>query len=429
MSKEPQQFLPFRRGSERRGSAHCAEDGTPAVERRTRTIDWITLFKDADQQAVTDALGECEVLPLPAGTVLLQIGAINHDVYILLSGILSIHFDDDLNPDKAISIFPGECVGELSVIDGKPVSALVLTETDARVVKVGGNVFWQRLMTVPGVAKNLVLTLTSRVRATNIMTLNALREQLELTHLRKELDTARQLQASMLPLERPLFPERSEEIEVCGLMEPASNVGGDLFDCFFVDDNLLFFCIGDVSGHGIAAALFMARTIGLLRILAVNIQQPDKLLETLNERLCKGNETNLFVTLFCGFFNLESGELLYSNGGHCAPMRFANGCVSLLPMPKGPLVGTFPGARFAAMACKLVDNDVLLCYSDGITEANNPDGAEFSEHRCLAILEQAGRLPLPELLDALRREVAVFTGTNKLEDDCTMFAVRRLVAP
>ncbi len=111
----------------------------------------------------------------------------------------------------------------------------------------------------------------------------------------------------MLPLQRPLFPGRTD-IDVCGFMEPASKVGGDLFDAFFVDNRTLFVCVGDVSGHGIAAALFMVRVIGLLRILAMESTQPEKILETLNDRLCIGNDTNLFVTLFCGFLNTHSAN-------------------------------------------------------------------------------------------------------------------------
>jgi sigma-B regulation protein RsbU (phosphoserine phosphatase) len=396
---------------------------SPAAQGRVATMGWIALFAGADQGAVSAALGDSEVMRLPAGSVLLRSGAINHDVYILLDGTLSVHFDSNLDPSKALFISPGECVGELSVIDGKPVSALVLAASDVRVVKVRGEVFWDDLMTVPGVAKNLALTLAARVRSSNMQALDALREQLELTHLRKELGMARQLQASMLPLERPLFPERTD-VEVCGLMEPASHVGGDLFDCFFISNELMFFCIGDVSGHGIAAALFMARTIGLLRVLAMDHQQPDALLRTLNERLCKGNETDLFVTLFCGFLNLDNGELLYSNGGHCRPLLLADERATLLPIPKGPLVGVFPGASYTSMTCTLAPNAALLCYSDGVTEAVDANGSEYFDRRCMSALEKAGHLPLPLLLDSIRADVAAFAGNGRLEDDCTMLAVR-----
>ncbi len=267
------------------------------------------------------------------------------------------------------------------------------------------------------------------MRKTNEVALKAQRQQLELIHLRKELDVARQLQASMLPLQRPMFPQRND-IEVCGLMEPASVIGGDFFDGFFVDDHKLFFCIGDVSGHGIVAALFMARTIGLLRILAMTILHPDKLLETLNERLCIGNDANIFVTLFCGFLDVDSGKLLYSNGGHCAPLLSGDGQTRPLAIPKGALIGAYPGLAYASMEHELERGDVLFCYTDGVTEAHNSGGEEFTESRCLGILGEGGSCPLPTLLEEVRGEVARFAGSDLLDDDCTMLAVRRpLLAP
>lgn len=364
------------------------------------------------------------MLVLAAGTELLRPGEANDSVYILLSGELSAHLDADSNPETAIAIPQGACIGELSAIDGKPVSALVLAPTPARVLKLSRDVFWNRLMTLPGVAGNLMLALTDRMRRTSDLALKAQREQLELLHLRKELDAARQLQVGMLPLQQPMFPERND-IEICGFMEAASHVGGDLFDAFFVDERHLFFCIGDVSGHGIVASLFMARTIGLLRVLAMNILAPENLLEVLNERLCIGNEASHFVTLFCGFLDVHSGRLVYANGGHCAPILSVGGAVTQLPIPKGMLVGAFSGLRYARMEHRLDPGDLLFCYTDGVTEAHRPTGEEFSESRCAEILRRTQSPCLPTLLDDMRREVAAFRGTDLLDDDCTMLALRR----
>jgi sigma-B regulation protein RsbU (phosphoserine phosphatase) len=272
-----------------------------------------------------------------------------------------------------------------------------------------------------------MVSLTERMRRTNQITLEAQREHLELVHLRKELDFARQLQTSMLPLQRPLFPDR-HDIDICGLMEPASKVGGDFFDAFFVDDERLFFCIGDVSGHGVAAALFMARAVGLLRILAMNTPEPDILLTALNRRLCVGNDTNLFVTLFCGFLHLGSGHLVYSNGGHCAPMIVSAFGARELPLPKGSLVGAFEAARYSQLEVVLAAGETLFCYTDGVTEAHNPMGGEFGEARCLAQLANSATEPsitMSSLLDQLRTAVSEFSGSNVLEDDCTMLALRR----
>jgi len=261
------------------------------------------------------------------------------------------------------------------------------------------------------------------MRRSNEKALVLQRERLELHHLRKELEVARQLQASMLPLQRPLFPGRPD-IEACGFMEPASKVGGDLFDAFFVDNRTLFVCIGDVSGHGIAAALFMVRVIGLLRTLAMETLQPEKILETLNDRLCIGNDANLFVTLFCGFLDVESGDFVYSNGGHCAPMVCAGREAAMLPLPKGALVGAMSGRHYASLRRTLAAGETVFCYTDGVTEAEDGNSVQFSEERCLEILRRGAGGALPDLLDAVHEKVVGHTGSKALADDCTMLALR-----
>ena len=418
----------FHRGSDRRGAnSPGAEEERRRGARRDAGIQWINLFRDADPRDLDAALVDCEVLLLPAGTPLLRTGEANRNVFILLSGKLIAQLGDDPNPspDTAIEILPGECVGELSAIDGKPISAQVLADSDVRVLRLDREVFWNRLMLLRGVAENLMTTLTERMRRANVKALAAQRERLELKHLRKELEVARQLQASMLPLQRPLFPWRSD-IDVCGFMEPASKVGGDLFDVFFADNRTLFVCIGDVSGHGIAAALFMVRVIGLLRILAMDTMRPEAILETLNDRLCIGNDTNLFVTLFCGFLDVQSGRFVYSNGGHCAPMVCIDRAAALLPLPKGMLAGAASGRHYSSMEYNLAVGETLLCYTDGVTEAENPAGVQFSEEGCLAWLRRGATDALPTLLDSLYEKVASHTGSKLLADDCTMLAVRRL---
>lgn len=394
------------------------------LERRREELEWIPLFRNVNPDMLRDALADCEILELPESTVLLTPGEANHNIFIPLSGKVVVRLQSGPGNTSDIIITNGECVGELSAIDGKAVSAPVIAESDIRVLKIKGDVFWDRLMTMPSVARNMQRTLSERVRKTNEIALKAQREQLELQHLRKELAVATQLQASMLPLQRPIFQQRPE-LDVCGFMEPASNVGGDLFDAFFVDDDILFFCIGDVSGHGVASALFMARAIGLLRLLAIKFNEPDALLKALNDRLCVANETNIFVTLFCGFYDVRTGEVTYSNGGHCAPLLLSAAGASFIPVPKGPLIGAFEGVKYGVARLVLQPDEVLFCYTDGVTEAQTPDGEEYSDERCARLLETNRKLPLSEMLDAFRADVDRFTGKPVLDDDCTMLAIRR----
>jgi len=414
----------FRRGPDRRKESRAPAKERRGGERREAAIRWIALFRDADPREVEEALGGLDVLAIPAGTPLLRRGEANADVFILLSGRVLVQMGDDPSPETSIEIAAGECIGELSAIDGQPVTALVVAASDVRVLKLDRDTFWNRLMPMRGVGANLMRTLSERMRRSNEKALASQRQGLELQHLRKELEVARQLQASMLPLQRPLFPGRPD-IEVCGFMEPTARIGGDLFDAFFVDDRTLFVCVGDVSGHGIAAALFMVRVIGLLRGLAMETASPEKILETLNDRLCIGNDANLFVTLFCGFLDVQSGRLVYSNGGHCAPMVCGVMGAATLPLPKGALVGAASGRRYSSLERTLEPGETLLCYTDGMTEAEDRAGVPFSEKGCLEILGRNMASPLPALLDCLYENVMGHCGSGMLADDCTMLAVRR----
>lgn len=410
---------PFARQSDRRQFHFPVSGQRRSGSRRiSEDVSWIGLFKGVDQHSVQKALATCQVALLPAGATLLDIGAYNQDVFILLSGKFSAYLLADQAPEKAIPIPTGACVGELSAIDGKPASARVVAETPARVLEVPKAVFWDQLMAIPGVAGNLMLTLTERMRTTNAQALQAQREQIELQHLKKELEMARQLQLSMVP-QQPMFAE-DQRLALGGMMEPAAQVGGDLFDAFMVQENRLFLCIGDVSGHGIASALFMARTVGLIRLLAMQIHQPDKLLTEVNARLCIDNDTNLFVTLFCAFLDTQTGQLDYSNAGHCPPYRLGQHSVEKLPLPKGILLGAFAEAQYHSFSTRLEKGEKLFCYTDGLSEAQDTQGEEYGDQRAMQILHAQRDLPVQALLELMRAQIRQHTGTDLLEDDCTL---------
>jgi phosphoserine phosphatase RsbU/P len=418
-------MVPFRRGTERRrlDSRAASNERQNPAERRTPGLGWSALFRGIDTRAIEDVVNDCEVLVLPPGTPLLKPGECNDNVYLLLVGKLTIFIDSSRTDDAGIPILSGESVGEMSAIDGKPVSALVLAVTESRVLRLPPDLFWNRISAIPGVARNLLATLSERMRRSSESLLESQRKRLALEYLWQELEVARQLQASMLPLRGPLFPNR-EDIEIEGMMEPASEVGGDLFDAFFVDEHRLFFCIGDVSGHGIPAALFMARTIGLMRIVAMTTGEPDRLLEQVNDQLSAGNEANIFVTLFCGFIDTRTGRMVYSNGGHLPPVLLSSQGAEFLPLPKGALVGAIQGLRYTTMEIMLDDGTALLCYTDGVTEAPAQSGSEFGEAYLLEIAASSATDTVTELLQKIRQSVASFTDHKPLVDDCTMLGLR-----
>jgi len=399
---------------------------TSATAERLRAEDVaaIAIFRGIDPDPVRKVLEHCPIRTVPAGTILMVPGKSNDTIHFLLNGQLAAQLEDPLAPDRGIPIHPGESVGELSVIDGKPTSAYIVAMSEARVLDLPGALFWSSLAPIPGVLRNLISALTVRMRRSNEAILTAQRRALDLEHLRRELQVARQLQTSMIPLAGRLFPER-RDVEIAGMMTPASEVGGDFFDAFFVDDRHLFLCVGDVSGHGIPAALFMARTMGLVRIAAMSTRSPDRLLERINEQLCAGNDSNVFVTLFCAFLDVTTGQLLYSNAGHLAPIVAEGGRARLLPLPKGALVGVIPGTRYHAKHGKLDPGVTLVCFTDGVTEAYSAAGVEFSDERLLVVAADNTAGTVEDFLAAVQGELANFLGDTPPADDCTLLAVRR----
>ena len=416
----------FKRSSERRtvNVSVVPERRDLEVGRRQQQLRWLSLFREADESAVIEAIGDSAVLDLMPDDVLLRPGDPNNTVYLVLSGELAAYLDSNGKSDDAIVIPAGECLGELSAIDGKPVSALVKATVPSRVLPLTQDLFWNRLKAVPGVARNLMVVLAARMRRNNEVVLEGQRRQIELEYLRQELDVARQLQLGMLPLRSPMFPDR-QDVDVAGLMEAASAVGGDFFDAFFVAPQRLFICVGDVSGHGIPAAMFMARAVSLMRIAAFSIPEPAALLERVNDQLCAGNDANIFVTLFCGMLDIETGHLTYSNAGHLPPLVVRAGRCEHLPLPKGTVIGVLPGIPYRNLETFLLSDELLLCFTDGVTEAQTPAGEEFTEPALARLIETQAPLPLESLLALVRAEVARFTGTTELADDCTLLAVRR----
>ena len=388
----------------------------------------IPLFRDVREDVLLAAVHRCQLLPLQPGQVLLTPGQTNENIFIILAGTVTVHLGADSYRGKGIAIPIGQCIGEFSAIDGRPASARVRAEDDAIVLRIPQQVFWSDMVLLPGVARNMMISLVERTRLTNQLTLEAQREALELSHLRKELDLARGLQLNMLPPQGSLFSEHPD-IEIATLMEPATTVAGDFFDAFFVDSHRLFVCIGDVSGHGLGAALFMARSVGLLRILANTEDTPDAVLRRLNDSLAEGNEAALFVTMFCGYLDVRSGLFTYSNGGHCPPLLQQDGEVRPIAMPKGALLGVFAGRPYQSLTLQLAPGDLLMVYSDGVTEAENIQGEPFGVHGCQRLLGEAGQLPLDALIQALRQNLRGFTSSQHLEDDCTLLLLRRRPIP
>ena len=239
-----------------------------------------------------------------------------------------------------------------------------------------------------------------------------------------EMKVAHDIQMSMLPKTFPPYPERTD-LDIFGTLTPAKGVGGDLFD-FYIRDEQLFFCIGDVSGKGVPASLFMAVTRSLFRNISQHVSQPAHIVNALNQAQSEGNDTNMFVTLFVGALDLKTGTLRYCNAGHDAPLLM-NGGVTLLPCDCNLPIGVIADFNFEQQEITLEQTTTIFLFTDGLNEAENIDHAQFGDER---IMEIATSLTTDHLLQPthvirhMTDAVHTFVGTAEQSDDLTMLAIQ-----
>ncbi len=239
-----------------------------------------------------------------------------------------------------------------------------------------------------------------------------------------ELNVGREIQMSMLPLEFPAFPDRSD-FTVFAALHPAREVGGDFYDFFLIDEERFCLCVGDVSGKGVPAALFMAVTKTLIKSRAANDLSPASILSHVNTELSHKNDSSMFVTVFLGILDLRGGELVYTNAGHNPPyLKKAEGDVLRLDARHGPILGAMEGLAYTQDTTSLVVGDLLFLYTDGVTEAMNEEQRLFSDER---LEDWLASTPLTSVEDAVQAAVDAvwdFQGSAEQADDVTVLAVQ-----
>ena len=253
----------------------------------------------------------------------------------------------------------------------------------------------------------------------NLAETTAAKERIE-----SELKIAHSIQMSFLPKKFPPFPEKNE-FDIYATMEPAKEVGGDLYDLFLLDGNHLFFSIGDAAGKGVPAALFMAVTKTLMKGIAGRNMAPSDILTAVNAELCIDNESSMFVTLFCGILDITTGELQVANAGHNPPILIdEQGTARWLEIPPSLPLGAMEDTVFQFSSIHLKSGETILLYTDGVTEAMNHDRQFFSDQALLAAAEACQGLPPEDLIRAVMGIVKKFTGDEPASDDLTLLALR-----
>lgn len=384
----------------------------------------LPLLADIPYPALYPVLLKCDYQFAPARMLLITPQQFNQHLYVLLSGQLMAHIHaDDL--EKGFVIQAGEFVGEVSFIDNQAPTSYVTASQDCLLLCIPETLFWTEFLLIPGVSKNLLRLINIRTRARNQALQKSLEQEMRLELLEKELLIAQELQANMLP-QRPLFATLSG-MDVDAMMKAAKEVGGDLYDAFILDDDRICVAIGDVAGKGIPAALFMMRSITILRNEMLMTKDLLQTIRTMNMTLCQNNTQCMFVTLTIFVLNLSSGELQYVNGGHNRSFlgNFAEG-FKYLEQPKGILVGINPAANFQVASINLKPGDTLIAYTDGITEANNLSQEEYSEQRLLNLINSQPEHDANGLINRILEDVHEFVGGADQSDDLTLLILRYL---
>ena len=249
-------------------------------------------------------------------------------------------------------------------------------------------------------------------------------ESLEKQRMEEELNIGHELQKSVLPSTFPAFPEH-KEFDLYAMMVPAREVSGDFYDFFFIDDEHLAVIIGDVSGKGVPAALFMMVSRTIFRSIAKQRKSPSQVLAEANDLLCEGNQTGMFITACIAYYHLPTGLLTYSNGGHNPPLLFyQNKVCRELTSKHGPALGAWPGLSYKENDETLELGQILVMYTDGVTEAASPYHEMFGMNRFINLVHSCNDLNLTQMLDQIDKSLKEFQNGYQF-DDITLLALKR----
>ena len=234
----------------------------------------------------------------------------------------------------------------------------------------------------------------------------------------------------MVPKTFPPYPQR-QDLDIFAALTPAKEIGGDLYD-YFIRDEKLFFCIGDVSGKGVPAALVMAVTRSLFRSVAAHNEHPDDIVAAINDSMAEMNESDMFVTLFVAVLNLSNGHMHYCNAGHEAPLLIGRG-IGLLPTENNIPVGLMVGWNYVGQETDVYSLTTIFLYTDGLSEAENSEHVQFTKQRLVEVARQTlahhshanSEASFPEkLVTDMTAALHQFVGEAEQSDDLTMLAIR-----
>ncbi|HKL18923.1 MAG TPA: SpoIIE family protein phosphatase [Halalkalibaculum sp.] len=244
-----------------------------------------------------------------------------------------------------------------------------------------------------------------------------------LSAVQQDLDTASRIQQKILPQDFPAFPDR-KEFEIYAEMHTAKEVGGDFYDYFFIDEKHLGFVIGDVSGKGVPASIYMAVSRTMLKAIASQLHDPAECLQTVNSMLIPESDLTTFVTVFYGVLNTETGHVKYCNGGHNLPYHVKeDGSVVQVENTEGLLLGKIEPIQFQTKEIQLNPGDKIFLYTDGLTEAMNENDELYEDERVEQYLRTHSKDSDGKLLRGIIVDTLKFMNKAHQSDDITLLVL------
>jgi len=249
-----------------------------------------------------------------------------------------------------------------------------------------------------------------------------LREHDQLVSIQHDLNISREIQQAILPKVFPPFPGEPN-FDIYASMIAANEVGGDFYDFFLIDKHRLGFVVGDVSGKGISAAIFMAVSRTLLRATGLKGDSVSECMQYVNNLLCRESVSSMFVTVFYGILNTQTGEVEYVNAGHNPPYLLSANDISKVEMTNGLALGVMEDFNFQSKKLKMENGDQLLLYTDGVVEAFNVEDKAYGEENFEIFLNNNRNFPVEKIIKNLMAEVNEFAGEAPQSDDITLLGL------
>lgn len=346
------------------------------------------------------------------GDVLFKKGDQSDKLYYIKTGTL-------LLVEINIRVGENNIIGEMGLFRAsKERTVSVVCENDVELYSITHDKLFHLYNLDPSIGLHLIQLITHRLIE------NLKVEAKEKERIESELRIAHDIQTRSLPSVFPPFPDR-KEFDIFAYLTPAKEIGGDLYDFFFIDENKLCFLIGDVSGKGVPAALFMMTTKTLLKAEVSGGLSLEDVLYNVNNILASENDTAMFITLFCAILNTDTGELEFSNAGHNHPLLFRSGKDFEYITPKANFVlGPMEEMRFPSEYLALKPGDTMFLYTDGVTEAQDLENKLYSKERLQKTLSQLRDKDVRGVLNGVKGDINRFVQNAPQYDDITMMALK-----